>query len=215
MKVLAGLLCAQLAAPVQGQDLRLFLIPDTPAHVEAWQTIQAAAKRAGIAVSMQPLPSERGMIMTNRGELDGAIGRSMLAAGDYPDLVAVPEPVYLYAPSAYAYKPFDVKGGWQALRGRTLCMRRGYTLTEKRTRGMQRQRLENDASLLRMLRNGGCEIAVMDVHNKAMQAAMATDRDLLKLAPPLEEVPLYLFLHKQHAALVPRFAAALKQVKRE
>lgn len=215
MKILATLLCALLSAPLQGQDLRLFLIPDTPAHVEAWQTIQAAARRAGIGVNMQALPGERGMIMANKGDVDGAIGRTLLAAGDYPDLVAVPEPVYLYAPSAYAYKPFDVKGGWQALRGHTVCMRRGYTLTEKRTSGLQRQRLENDASLLRMLRNGGCEIAVMDAHNKAMQAAMATDHDLLRLSPPLEEVPLYLFLHKRHAALVPRFAEALKQVKRE
>lgn len=215
MRVLASLLCVLFVAPAQGQDLKLFLIPDTPAQVEAWQTIRAAAKRAGIAVSMQSLPGERGMIMTNKGEVDGAIGRTMLAAGDYPDLVAVPEPVYLYAPSAYAYKPFDVKGGWQALRGHTVCMRRGYTLTEKRTSGLQRQRLENDASMLRMLRNGGCEIAVMDAQNKAMRAAMATDHDLLRLTPPLEEVPLYLFLHKRHAALVPRLVEALKQVKRE
>ena len=215
MKVLATLLCALLSAPVQGQDLQLYLIPDTPAHLEAWQVVRAAARRAGLDVSMQALPAERGMIMANKGELDGAIGRTMLAANAYPDLVAVPESIFLYAPSAYSYKQIDVTGGWDSLRGHTVCMRRGYTLTERRTRGLPRQRLDNDASLLRMLRRGGCDIAIMDRRNKAVQAAMEGDRDLRKLSPPLEEVPLYLFLHKRHAALVPRFAEAIRQVKRD
>lgn len=209
------MLCVLAGAPAHGQDLKLFLIPDTPAHVEAWQVVKAAARRAGVQVSMQALPSERGMILANRGELDGAIGRTMLATGDYPDLLPVPEPIHLYLPTAYAYRAFDVRGGWEALRGRSVCMRRGYTLTEKRTRGLQRQRLDNDASLIRMLRSGGCEIAIMGFDNKAMQAAMASDPALLKLSPPLEEVPLYLVLHKRHADLVPRLAQAIKQVKRD
>jgi polar amino acid transport system substrate-binding protein len=96
-----------------------------------------------------------------------------------------------------------------------LCMRRGYNFTEERTAGLPRQRLENDASLLRMLKAGGCDIAVMGRSNKEVLALQGRDPDLLQLLPPLEEVPLYLFLNKRHAGLVSRFAEALKQVKRE
>lgn len=213
MKVLAALLCALIAAPSQGQDLQLFLIPDTPAHVEAWQTIQAAARRAGVSVTMRALPAERGLVMASKGEIDGAIGRTMLAARDYPDLVAVPEPVFLYAPTGYSYKQFDLSGGWDALRGHTVCVRRGYTLTEVRTRGVPRQRFDNDESLLRMLRRGGCDIAIMDRRNKVALAARAADPDLLQLQPALEEAPLYLFLHKRHAALAPRLAEALRAAR--
>ena len=215
MRLLSALLCALLALPAQGRDLQLYLIPNTPAHVEAWQVIQAAARRAGIGVAMQPMPPQRGMVMANKGELDGAIGRTMLAARDFPDLVPVPEPVFLYAPSAYSYKQLDVSGGWAALRGHTLCVRRGYTLMEERTRKLPRQRMDDDASLLRMLRHGGCDVAVMDRQNPAARAAMAADRDLHLLQPALEEVPLYLFLHKRHAALVPRLAEALRGLKRD
>lgn len=215
MRVLATLLCALFAAPVQGQDLQLFVIQDTPAHLEAWQTVKAAARRAGIGVQMRVLPSDRGMVLANKGELDGAVGRTMLSAQDYPNLVPVPEPVFLYAPTAYSYKKIDVSRGWKSLRGHTLCIRRGYSFTEKRTAGLPQQRLDTDASLLRMLKAGGCDIAIMGRSNKEVQAMQGLDRDLLQLLPPLEEVPLYLFLNKRHAALVPRLDEALKQLKRE
>lgn len=215
MKVLATLLCALLSAPLRGQDLQLFVIPDTPAHLEAWRTVEAAARRAGVKVRMQALPAQRGMVLANEGKLDGAIGRTMLAASGYSQLVAVPEPVFMYAPTAYSYKKIDVSGGWKSLRGHTLCVRRGYDITEERTAGLPRQRLENDASLLRMLKAGGCDVAVMGRSNKQVLAMQEHDADLLQLLPPLEEVPLYLFLNKRHAALVPRLAEALKQLKRE
>jgi polar amino acid transport system substrate-binding protein len=155
------------------------------------------------------------MVLANEGRLDGAIGRTMLAASGYAHLVAVPEPVYIYAPTAYSYKRIDVSRGWKSLRGHTLCIRRGYNFTEERTAGLPRQRLDNDASLLRMLKAGGCDIAVMGRRNKEVLAMQGHDPDLLQLLPPLEEVPLYLFLNKRHAELVSRFAEALKQVKRE
>ncbi|MTW09038.1 transporter substrate-binding domain-containing protein [Pseudoduganella eburnea] len=213
MKVLATLLCALCSAPLQGQDLQLYVIPATPAHIEAWQTVEAAARLAGIGVAARELPPDRGMILANKGEVDGAIGRSALAASEYPDLVQVPEAIYMYEPTAFSYRKLDVSHGWKSLRGHTLCMRRGYTLTERRTSGLQRQRLDSDASLLRMLREGGCEIAIMDRRNTVIRDAVAADRDLLELLPPLEQVPLYLFLHKRHAALAPRLAEALRQVK--
>jgi len=211
MKALATLLCALVSAPLRGQDLQLFVIPDTPAHIEAWKTVEAAARRAGIKVRMQALPAERGMVLANEGTLDGAVGRTMLAARGYAQLVAVPEPVYMYAPTAYSYKKIDVSRGWQSLRGHTVCLRRGYNFTEERTAGLARQRLDNDASLLRMLKAGGCDIAVMGRSNKEVKAMQEHDADLLQLLPPLEEVPLYLFLHQRHAALVPRLAEALRQ----
>lgn len=215
MKAWLPLLCALNALPAQGADLQLYLIPNTPAHVEAWHAIQAAARRAGVGVTMRALPPQRGMVMANQGALDGAIGRTMLAARDFPDLVPVPEPVFLYAPSAYSYKQLDVSGGWAALGKHTLCVRRGYTLVEERTRTLQRQRMDDDASLLRMLRRGGCDVAIMDRNNTTAKAALATDHDLHLLQPALEEVPLYLFLHKRHAALVPRLSEALRRLKQD
>lgn len=215
MKVLATLLCALIPATTQGQDLMLYLIPDTPAHVEAWQIIQSAARRAGVTIAVRHLPPERGMVMANRGEVDGAIGRTMLAVRDYPDLVPVAEPLMLYAPSAYSYKRIDVAAGWASLSGLTVCVRRGYSLTDQRTRHLPRHRFDNDASLLRMLRRGGCDVAIMDRNNQAGRAALAADPALYLLQPALEETPLYLFLHKRHAALAERLAEALRQVKRD
>jgi polar amino acid transport system substrate-binding protein len=78
---------------------------------------------------------------------------------------------------------------------------------------MARQQLADEVSMLRMLKEGGCSVAIMDRNDPVARAAMASDPSLVQLKPPLEEMPLYIYLHKRHAALVPKLNAALKQMR--
>jgi polar amino acid transport system substrate-binding protein len=64
-----------------------------------------------------------------------------------------------------------------------------------------------------MLAAGGCDVAVMERNNGLARAAMAADPPLLRLLPPMEVMPLYIYLHKSHAALVPKLSAALRQMR--
>jgi polar amino acid transport system substrate-binding protein len=64
-----------------------------------------------------------------------------------------------------------------------------------------------------MLAAGGCDVAIMERNNGLARAAMTADPPLLRLLPPMEVMPLYIYLHKSHAALVPKVAAALKQMR--
>lgn len=73
---------------------------------------------------------------------------------------------------------FDTSAGWDSLRQHTACLRRGIKIFEMRTEGMQRQVLEDDKSLLRMLRSGGCDVALMEPNNAEALRQMRLDGTL-------------------------------------
>ena len=212
MKLLFALLCCA-AMPLHAQELQLSTIAQHTINERIWPVTEAAARRAGVSVVARPMSAERGIVQAVTGQIDGAVGRSMGVELKYPDLLRVPEPVYHYAPIAYSYKRIDMDAGWDALRGHPICIRLGLQLTTTRTKGMMRQQLADETSMLRMLKEGGCEIAVMDRNDPVARAAMASDPALMQLGPPLEEMPLFIYLHKRHAALAERLGRALREMR--
>ncbi len=215
MKAALAFLLLCMALPLRAGELQLSVIANNATHRDVWLIAQAALKRVGIAAVAREVPAERGLALANSGATDGDVGRIAGIDRTFPSLVRVPEPIYYYATQAFAYQPIDVSEGWQSLRPRSLCIRRGIQLFRLRTEGMRRQQLDDDQSVLRMLRNGGCEVALLERRNPEVKAALAADPPLLLLAPDLEVTPLYLYLHVRHAALVPRLAAMLRQMRRD
>jgi polar amino acid transport system substrate-binding protein len=210
-RLLAILLC--LALPAQAEELQLSVIARSTTHVDVWKAAEVAFQRAGVHAVVREVSPERSAVLANEGKTDGDVGRSSGLEKTYPNLVQVPEPVFLYAPTAFAFQRLDVSAGWDSLRPHTVCIRRGLRQTELRTRDMQRQILADEATMLRMLAAGGCNVAVMERNNGLARAAMAADPPLLRLLPPMEVMPLYIYLHKSHAGLVPKLSAALRQMR--
>lgn len=204
-----------LSLPLRAEELQLSVIANNPTHEGAWRVVQAAAKRAGIPVAARSVPAERALALANSGATDGDVARIEGLEKQYPHLLRVTEPVYQFSAYAFALSKLEVSAGWESLRGHGICMRRGIKLFELRTESMPRQLLDDEASILRMLRNGGCELALLEPNNPVVKAELAARPPLYKLLPPLEVAPLYLYLHRSHAALAPRFAEALKQMRQD
>lgn len=202
-----------LAAPLHAEELQLSVISRSTTHADLWKAAEVAFQRAGINAVVRKVSPERSAVLANEGTTDGDVGRSSGLEKTYPNLVQVPEPIYQYAPTAFTYKRFDVTGGWESLRSHTVCIRRGLRQTDLRTKDLARQVLADEATMLRMLAAGGCDVAVMERNNALARAAMTADPPLQRLLPPMEIMPLYIYLHKTHAALVPKVAAALKQMR--
>lgn len=212
MKVLLAL-CLCLALPVRAEELQLSVMARSTTHEDIWKVVETAAQRIGMKAVVREVSPERSAVLANAGSTDGDVGRSSGLEKEYPNLVRVPEPVYHYAPTVFSYKKLELVPGWEGIRGHTICIRRGLRQTELHSRGMQRQVLNDEAAILRMLQAGGCEIAVMDRNNGAARRAMEADPPLQQFLPPLEVMPLYIYLNKKHAALAPRLAAALRQMR--
>jgi len=212
MKALIAL-CLFLVLPARAEELQLSVISRSTTHNDLWKVAEAAFQRAGVTAVVREVSPERSAVLANEGTTDGDVGRSSGLEKSYPNLIQVPEPVYQYAPTAFSYKRFDVAGGWESLRSHTVCIRRGLRQTDQRTKDLPRQILADEATMLRMLAAGGCDVAIMERNNALARAAMTADPPLQRLLPPMEIMPLYIYLHKTHAALVPKVAAALKQMR--
>lgn len=206
-------LCVILALPARAEELQLSVISRSTTHNDLWKAAEVAFQRVGVTAVVREVSPERSAVLANEGTTDGDVGRSSGLEKNYPNLIQVPEPIYQYAPTAFSYKRFDVAGGWESLRSHTVCIRRGLRQTELRTRDLPRQILADEATMLRMLAAGGCDVAIMERNNMLARAAMMADPPLQRLLPPMEVMPLYIYLHKTHAALVPKVAAALRQMR--
>jgi polar amino acid transport system substrate-binding protein len=200
-------------APARGPTLHLSVISSNATHAEMLEMIRLALKRLGITAEARPVPAARALALADAGTTDGDLGRIAGTEKVYTNLVPVPEPIYFYQVTAYAYQPIDTAAGWESLRPHSICLRRGIRVFELRTEGMRRQVLDDEDSILRMLRSGGCQVALLERLNPTVLAAQAAQPPLLKLNPPLEVVPLYIYLNKRHAALVPRLAEVLRQMR--
>lgn len=202
-----------LALPLQAEELQLSVISRSTTHADVWKIAEVAFQRAGVTAVVREVSPERSSVLANEGSTDGDVGRSSGLEKTFPNLVQVPEPIYHYAPTAFSYKRLDVAAGWESLRGHTICIRRGLRQTDLRTKDFTRQVLADEAAMLRMLAAGGCEVAIMERNNGLARAVMTAEPPLLRLMPPMEVMPLYIYLNKRHAALVPKLAAALKQMR--
>lgn len=202
-----------LSVPLHAEELQLSVISRSTTHADLWKAVEIAFQRAGVTAVVREVSPERSAVLANEGTTDGDVGRSSGLEKTFPNLVQIPEPVYQYAPTAFSYKRFDVAGGWDSLRSHTVCVRRGLRQTEQRTRDLKRQVLADEATMLRMLGAGGCDVAIMERNNALARAAMTAEPPLQRLLPPMEVMPLYIYLHKSHAALVPKVTAALKQMR--
>ncbi|WP_028103792.1 substrate-binding periplasmic protein [Pseudoduganella violaceinigra] len=212
MKVFIAL-CICLALPARAEELQLSVMSRSNTHADLWRAAEVAFQRVGVKAVVREVSPERSAVLANEGGTDGDVGRSSGLEQHYPSLVRVPEPIYHYAPTAFAYRRFDVSAGWESLRSHTVCIRRGLRQTELHTREVQRQMLPDEAAMLRMLAAGGCDVAIIERNNNLARAAMEADPRLQRLLPPMEVMPLYIYLNKRHAALVPKLAAALRQMR--
>lgn len=214
--VLAWLAVVLLALPGAGMASPLVIsqIEGDPLSSRAFQIVHEAYRRIGIEARVEPLPNERGIVSADNGDTDGDTMRMAGIEARYPNLVRVPEPVLNYDSIAFTAGLSFRVNGWDSLRPYSLCVIRGMKLAEKGSEGMHRDLVASAELTFRMLKAGHCQVAIL---GEAIW--LEIDRlgagPLRALAPPIETTPLYHYVHRRHADLVPRLTEALRQMRKD
>jgi len=178
--------------------------------------VAEAFRRIGVAVRLVGLPSERALKNADAGIDDGNYVRIAGLTRLYPNLVMVPEVVSEFPFTAFTRDPGLRVSGWADLRGRQVACVTGWKLVEKSLENVTPLTLvQDEAALFALLDKGRAEVVIAGLHTGREIIRRQRYLGMRAILPPLAEPPMYLYLHRRHAALAPRLAEALRQMKRD
>lgn len=175
-----------------------------------------AYARIGYGTKILRVPPERALTMADEGIVDGEAARVPVIEEAHLNLIRVPTPVYINTVVAFSKKrEIDLSKGWTALAPYRLGTVRGYKYVEKQTSAYDHTLASSYGQLFAMLKNDRVDVAVTE-YLETMSSLMNFDfGDIRLLSPPLARRPMYHYLHRKHADLVPRIDAELRRMKDE
>ena len=190
-----------------------YTTPDRQGFLD--QLVPAIFRELGLDAELltYPTASERGMLNANEGIDDGLAMRVAGLERQYPNLIRVPEPIAVNDFVAISNRHRFATTGWDSLRPYTVGYILGWKVFEQNVPKAREATLVRDADqLFTLLARGRADVVLYERwQGVARTRAMGLQAQVLE--PPLVRMPMYLYLHKKHAALVPRVAQALTKLK--
>jgi len=176
------------------------------------QVLADAYGELGAQVQIKAYPAARSIEMANEGLTDAEAWRGPGLDRDYPNLIRVPEPILTLEYRAYSLdKPFRGTN-WASLRDHRVCVNLGEKLIEERTRELPRELAHGVEAALKMLKAGRCDVVLSNQF-----AWLTMDHyDLgtfCESSALLEVIPLYHYVNRRRAGLVPGLTAALRDLR--
>lgn len=198
-------------AAVTAQEIHIStLVGSDPASTVAELVMTEAYRRIGRQLVVHRLPGERTLMVANEGRMDGELYRKVGIERDYPNLMIVPVPLLTYEIVVFTRGTDFVVNGWESLRPFTIGYVRGIKIIKENTGGMKTEAVPAMDMAFRKLTMGRTDIVVGNrLSGLAAAAALGID-DVRVLAPALASFPVYHYVNKNHAALVPGLVAALQ-----
>ncbi|MFP5410574.1 MAG: substrate-binding periplasmic protein [Gammaproteobacteria bacterium] len=174
-----------------------------------------AFRRAGVRLKLVRLPAERGLINANAGLDDGDLTRIAGLEAAYPNLIRVPEKLIDWDFCAFSKQSLP-GASWESLRPRSLGLIRGWKIYERQyADAASVVTAEDSAQLFRQLERERIEVALFERWQGLARIKRERLTGVRVVEPSLARREMYIYLHKRHAALVPRIADALRDIKTE
>jgi polar amino acid transport system substrate-binding protein len=182
-------------------------------HDAAAAIIRKAYQKLGIAIVFKTLPGERSLQLSNDSVIDGELVRVAGIAKLYANLIRIPVSHVTAEQMAFGRDATIVINGWQSLAHYKLAFHRGYKVAEENTKNMNRYETRTDQAAFRMVASGRMDLALANrfTGEKVIRDLKLTN--VVMLRPPVEVDPLFHYLNKKHAELVPQITAVLRRME--
>jgi polar amino acid transport system substrate-binding protein len=155
----------------------------------------------------------RAISLANDGVDDGIAARIIGLEEKYPNLVRVPEPIFVNDFVACTLDKGPSRADWNSLEPFSVSHIIGWQIFEKNLKPVRELLLAKDSEqLFALLKAGKAELILHERWQALWQASQIGLR-LKTLEPPLARVEMFIYLHQRHAQLVPRLARELAAMK--
>lgn len=159
----------------------------------------------------------RALQLADSGTDDGLAARIGGLEAEYPNLVRVPEPIFVneFVAASLAGAGAGAIHGWGDLRPRSVAYILGWQVFEHNLPPVRELTVAKDSRQLMGLLKAGRVEAVLHESWQVQWQARDLGLALIVHQPPLVSTPMYMYLNRRHADLVPLVAAELRAMKAE
>jgi polar amino acid transport system substrate-binding protein len=201
------LLMAFPSSGVADTELYFTTLYRTP-HVE--RILMEAYKRLNIKIKFIYLPAGRSLWSANNGISDGEAVKIMGIEKTYRNLLMVKIPLTYDALPVYTKDVSFTVSGWQSLKPYRIAYQRGVKIIERNLKGVPIEGVATTEQAFMMLAHNRVDLVIADANQAA--DLLPNYPDIKMLSPAVDSFPVYHYLHKKHADLVPKLEAVLQQM---
>lgn len=179
------------------------------------QVAREAFRRIGREIEVDTLPGERSLINTEAGLDDGDLMRAPGFEKAYPNLVQVPEKIGDMDFVAYTNRK-DIQGPitWDALANYAVGYTSGWKIYDRNVKAKDVSKARTIDDLFPLLEQKRVDLILID-RWQGLYAAHMQGAAVRLLEPPITSSPMYIYLNKKHAAIIPDVARALATMKKD
>jgi len=175
-----------------------------------------AYSRIGYTIEVKGVPARRALVMSNEGQCDGEAARVAIIESSCENLIRVPTAIYTNHIAAFAVRDdIDVSLGWESVRSYRCASVIGYKYIEDRTQDFDHVFVRTYEKLFNLIRFNRVDIGVAESFDAQITLREMGMSDIRMLNPPIATNPMYHYLHKKHADLVPQIDKVLQDMADE
>ncbi len=180
--------------------------------------VKEVFSRIGVKVQIVPAASATALEKVDKGMYDGDIFRVDGANKKFPNIVQVPETYYDYEFVAFTKTVNVPMTGYDGLKPYRVAVPKGWVETDNNVREDNTKSVVRIASTFDMFNTLVKGEADLVIYNRLMGYEMIREMgasDIRALEPMIVSRPMFLYLNKKHQDLVPKLAAAIKDMKKD
>lgn len=180
---------------------------------EVENVLREAYSRVGAAVTFKYLPMLRDLEEANEQLIDGSAFRTKVTLAKYPELIPITTPLAKISFVAFMAKPEITIQSWEDIKGHPVGIMRGDTLGTVMTErlGIQPQAVTSLELGFKMLAAGRFDVFIYE-RTVGLQQIDALGLQGIHTSEPLFQGYTYHALNVEHKALIPKLAAALREM---
>ena len=174
------------------------------------EIIKVVYQKIGISVDFVKLPGKRSLKESDQGRIDGEVSRVSEVGDEYSNLIKVSTPITFIEATVFSARHFFDITSCEALKHYQIAIVRGLKHAELCTKGIKGVNVVNHlVKAFELLEANRVDLVITSKINGLYLSQKMGLSSIKPLTPSLAKLPVYHFINRQHADLVPKINEVL------